>query len=267
MALFIDDLRDPPEGRYYDSVARSSDVAIAIMEQDGCPGFISFDHDLGGEDTAMRVVNWMIEKDMDEPGWIPDPFNWDVHSANPIGKENINGKLLCYMKHRVFTEKKRAVIKWINAMEKELMHLFDPVIERQHARQTDQNDPLFDWEIDVILSAVDSDGNVLYSALCFDPITYAQHADERMEFLKINSNEFPFSIPPEEREFHSELYHDLTDHSKQADIYGASKTEDIVSLVVKLTLYDQFQQQGSDIQGAIQVARENSPPIQRPENC
>jgi len=32
---------------------------------------------------------------MDEPGWIPDPFNRDVHSANPIGKENINGKLLC----------------------------------------------------------------------------------------------------------------------------------------------------------------------------
>ena len=100
MALFIDDLRDPPEGEYYDSVARSSDAAIAIMEQNGCPSYISFDHDLGGEDTAMRVVNWMIKKDMDEPGWIPDPFNWDVHSANPIGKENINSKLLCYMKRR-----------------------------------------------------------------------------------------------------------------------------------------------------------------------
>jgi len=265
--MFIDDVRSPPGRVRFDHIARSSDAAIAMMEKDGCPGYISFDHDLGGDDTAMRVVNWMIERDMDEPGWIPEPFNWDVHSANPVGKENINSKLLCYMKHRAFTEKKRTVIKRINAMEKELMHLFDPVIERQHARQTDQNDPLFDWEIDVVLSAVDSDGNVLYSALCFDPITYAQHADERMEFLKINSNEFPFSIPPEEREFHSELYHDLTDHSKQADIYGASKTEDIVSLVVKLTLYDQFQQQGSDIQGAIQVARENSPPIQRPENC
>jgi len=100
MALFIDDLRDPPEGGYYDSVARSSDVAIAIMEQNGCPGYISFDHDLGGEDTAMRVVNWMIEKDMDEPGWIPDNFTWDVHSANPIGKANLYSKLLCYMKKR-----------------------------------------------------------------------------------------------------------------------------------------------------------------------
>jgi len=103
MALFIDDLRDPPEGRYYDSVARSSDAALAMMEQDGCPGFISFDHNLGGDDTAMRVVN----KDMDEPGWIPGNFTWDVHSANPVGKENINSKLRCYMKHRAFDERKR----------------------------------------------------------------------------------------------------------------------------------------------------------------
>jgi len=58
------------------------------------------DHDLGGDDTAMRVVNWMIEKDMDKPGWIPEPFNWDVHSANPVGKENLNSKLRCYMKQR-----------------------------------------------------------------------------------------------------------------------------------------------------------------------
>jgi len=103
--MFIDDIRPCPD-RFY-GVARSSDEAIAMMEQDGCPGFISFDHDLGGDDTAMRVVNWMIEKDMDEPGWIPGNFTWDVHSANPVGKENINSKLRCYMKHRAFDERKR----------------------------------------------------------------------------------------------------------------------------------------------------------------
>jgi len=103
--MFIDDIRPCPDR--FDGVARSSDEAIAMMDRDGCPRFISFDHDLGGDDTVMRVVNWIIEKDMDEPGWIPEPFDWDVHSANPVGKENINSKLLCYMKHRAFDERKR----------------------------------------------------------------------------------------------------------------------------------------------------------------
>jgi len=100
MSMFIDDVRSPPGQMKFNHIARSSDAAIAIMEKGGCPSYISFDHDLGGDDTAMRVVNWMIEKDMDEQGWIPDNLTWDVHSANPIGKENINSKLLCYLKHR-----------------------------------------------------------------------------------------------------------------------------------------------------------------------
>jgi len=256
MALFIDDLRDPPEGRDYDSVARSSDAAIAIMEQDGCPGFISFDHDLGGDDTGMRVVNWMIEKDMDEPGWIPDPFDWNVHSANPIGKENINSKLLCYMKHRVFTEKKRAVIGRINALEKELMYWFDPFITRQQARLDDPDDPLIDWEVDATILAVDGNGDVLYEAI-YECSIFCKEMERDLEYLNMNHNEFPLSIPPEQRELHSYLYHELTDHSKQAHIYGASKTDEIVSLAVKLSLYDQFRQQGRDIQGAIRVARGN----------
>jgi len=100
MSMFIDDVRSPPGRIRFDCIARSSDAAIAMMEKDGCPCYIAFDHDLGGDDTTMRVVNWMIEKDNDESGWIPDNFTWDVHSANPIGKENINRKLLCYLKHR-----------------------------------------------------------------------------------------------------------------------------------------------------------------------
>lgn len=71
-----------------------------MMKQGGCPEFITFDHDLGGDDTAMVIVHWMIEKDLDEPEWIPASFRWEVHSANPIGKANINGKLESYLKHR-----------------------------------------------------------------------------------------------------------------------------------------------------------------------
>ena len=64
--LFIDDERPLPDRWKSSAAARSSDEAIALMDKRGCPRGISFDHDLGGDDTAMRVVNWMIKKDMDE---------------------------------------------------------------------------------------------------------------------------------------------------------------------------------------------------------
>jgi len=88
--MYVDDIRALPDR--FDELARSLDEAIAMMGRDGCPRVISFDHDLGGDDTAMRVVGWMLEKGMDEPGWIPEGFQWDVHSANPVGKENTNCK-------------------------------------------------------------------------------------------------------------------------------------------------------------------------------
>ena len=94
--LYIDDIRDP-KGEF-DFVARNSVNARAWMEDNGCPNFISFDHDLGGDDTAMRVVKFMVEKDLRHPGWIPEDFKFFVHSANPVGAANIEGYLNCYLK-------------------------------------------------------------------------------------------------------------------------------------------------------------------------
>ncbi len=94
-SLFIDDLREPPEGAW--DVVRTSDEAIAFLEANGCPDLISFDHDLGGDDTAMRVVRWLIERDLDAPGFIPAGFAFRVHSANPIGAENIRSALGRYL--------------------------------------------------------------------------------------------------------------------------------------------------------------------------
>jgi hypothetical protein len=70
------------------------------MEYNGCPEFFSFDHDLGGEDTAMVVVKWMVEKELDNPGWIPEDFRFNVHSANVCGAANIEGYLNAYLKTR-----------------------------------------------------------------------------------------------------------------------------------------------------------------------
>ena len=97
--LFIDDLRQPPDETWV--VVRSSAEAIAWFLNHGCPDEISFDHDLGGEDTAMRVVHWMIETDMDAGGaFIPANFSFTVHSANPVGRENLKGLLGGYLHHK-----------------------------------------------------------------------------------------------------------------------------------------------------------------------
>ena len=99
MRLYIDDIRNP-KGEF-DAVVRTSEEAINWMTFYGCPEFISFDHDLGGTDTAMTVVKWMIENDLNENElFIPDNFTFFVHSANPVGAANIAGYLDSYLAQR-----------------------------------------------------------------------------------------------------------------------------------------------------------------------
>lgn len=97
--LFIDDIRDPVEPRWV--VVRTSAEAIACLEEWGCPCEISFDHDLGDDDTAMVVVKRLIDLDLDGGGrFIPADFSFSVHSANPVGRQNIVGLLRSYLSHR-----------------------------------------------------------------------------------------------------------------------------------------------------------------------
>ena len=43
----------------------------------------------------------MVERDLDKNGsWIPKNFTYDVHSANPAGKKNIEGLLNNYLEKR-----------------------------------------------------------------------------------------------------------------------------------------------------------------------
>jgi len=98
--MYIDDIRDP-KGEF-DVVVRTSEEAINWMfANQSAPDFISFDHDLGGDDTAMKVVKFMISADMDLGGeFIPDNFTFFVHSANPVGAANITGYLNAYLAQR-----------------------------------------------------------------------------------------------------------------------------------------------------------------------
>lgn len=98
--MFIDDIRNPENvfplafADRFDYVCRSSKDAIRIIKRHKqIPNFISFDHDLGGDDIAMKVVDFIIENVLSKKYKLPDNFEFNVHSANPIGKMNIETKL------------------------------------------------------------------------------------------------------------------------------------------------------------------------------
>lgn len=97
--MFIDDIRCPktgaftiwpllPDEHWY--VVRSTKDAISCVLAFGPPQEISFDHDLGGEDTSIEFIKWLIDYIMDHPN-LQFPKKFNVHSANPVGSANIKG--------------------------------------------------------------------------------------------------------------------------------------------------------------------------------
>jgi hypothetical protein len=96
--LFIDDERNPIEKNWV--VARSSQEAIDYIKLFGTfPQEIAFDHDLGDDDTSIKLINWMTEMLMDEKYSFHKKFTYFVHSQNPIGKNNIDGLMTNLIKH------------------------------------------------------------------------------------------------------------------------------------------------------------------------
>lgn len=85
--LWIDDIRLPPTGYLW---AKTSQEAIAIIDAHDAFAHISFDHDLGGDDTSRKVVLWLCENDSK---W---PDSASVHSMNPIGREWLAGMIQRY---------------------------------------------------------------------------------------------------------------------------------------------------------------------------
>jgi len=101
--LFLDDTRAPfPQFAEMPlEQARSYAEAIKMMEEKGCPSFVSFDHDLGEGPTGKDVAEWMVCKDMEEGGkWMPPNFNFAVHSANFYGAESIRSYLTQYLEKK-----------------------------------------------------------------------------------------------------------------------------------------------------------------------
>lgn len=123
MKLFLDDERFPVssyiefDGHNFDDireeidsensewvVCRSSNLAKRLILVVGWPSFISFDHDLGEGDDAMIFVHWLTTRILKSNSFNQTrelPFDYYVHSQNPVGAANINNalndlqKLLC----------------------------------------------------------------------------------------------------------------------------------------------------------------------------
>lgn len=97
MKLFLDDERFPIDDSI---IVRSVEEAIDFVQKNGCPSYISFDNDLGLELEGIDFAQWLVEQDLDNPGFIPNDFSFYVHSQNPIARDRINSLLTSYLEHR-----------------------------------------------------------------------------------------------------------------------------------------------------------------------
>lgn len=89
MKLWLDDVRPMPAG--FDVHCYTAQAAInALLDYEVTE--ISFDHDLGAPEagTGYDVAKY-IEK-LAFSGWF-QPIKWQIHSANPVGRQNITAAM------------------------------------------------------------------------------------------------------------------------------------------------------------------------------
>ncbi len=90
MRIFLDDVREPVPALGEVIVVRDARTAMDLVKT-GLVSWISFDHDLGTELTGYDVA--MLIEELVFMGDIPCP-EWQVHSANPVGRERIKMAML-----------------------------------------------------------------------------------------------------------------------------------------------------------------------------
>jgi len=123
--LWLDDVRDPFTGdwilRYAPDFSNDGEIVWvktceefeAWVTENGMPTKVAFDHDLADvvynesgsinmkdsswrEKTGLDAAKFLTEYCMDNDVNLP---LWTVQSANPVGRDNINGLLLSFMKN------------------------------------------------------------------------------------------------------------------------------------------------------------------------
>lgn len=100
MKIYLDDIRETPEGW---TLAKNLTELKEIIEQVKKRGekieSISFDHDLGeGEIDGYGVMKWLSET---YPEYLVGETTCEFHSANPVGRENMEKFLEFCQKNKV----------------------------------------------------------------------------------------------------------------------------------------------------------------------
>jgi len=114
--LFIDDVRNPQDVKWVQMplgpwvIVRNYDQFVKHIMEHGLPSFVSFDHDLGPEhyvtgtpkygeykeETGYACARWLVDYCTEYLMHFPE---YQVHSMNPIGAENIRGYIENFKKH------------------------------------------------------------------------------------------------------------------------------------------------------------------------
>ena len=102
--LFLDDIRFPEDVTLAGPVSkviicRTYADAVWAVKTYGMPDYISFDHDLGTEETGYTFAKWLGDYLMDNDQKLDSWFAYQVHSANPVGAKNIDEYMKNLIKH------------------------------------------------------------------------------------------------------------------------------------------------------------------------
>lgn len=99
--LYLDDIRSPKESGY--TIARNIEEAKKLISEKGFPSHMSLDHDLGENKngkplpTGHDFVKWITKEYLDKE--LPE-FTYQIHSANPVGADNMKGLLDNFIKFK-----------------------------------------------------------------------------------------------------------------------------------------------------------------------
>jgi hypothetical protein len=95
--LYLDDIRIPKTEGW--DIVRNYDEFVFWVRLHGIPDEVSFDHDLGEdtEKTGLNVAKWLGQYCIEKNTLFP---KWNVHSANPVGKANIEAYINNVIKHQ-----------------------------------------------------------------------------------------------------------------------------------------------------------------------
>lgn len=86
MKLWVDDERPAPDDSWqHEYTSAAAKDLLRLWRERGNPNQleeVSLDHDLGGDDTGMKVLDWMIQANF----W---PKVLTIHTANPPARQQM----------------------------------------------------------------------------------------------------------------------------------------------------------------------------------